>query len=94
MEKDRTCKSSLSQRCLPLKHSVTIVSMLNSISSHFFLPLLLLAVVFVYDYLPGAETLGSRHLQGGRRARVLEEDLIWTYIVNWLQPLDQYIHLV
>ena len=40
------------------------------------------AVVFVYDYLPGAETLDSRHLQGGRRARALPESLLWDYIVQ------------
>lgn len=40
------------------------------------------AVVFVYDYLPGAETLDYRHLHGGRRARALEESLLWDYIVQ------------
>ena len=40
------------------------------------------AVVFVYDYLPGAETLDSRHLQGGRRAGALQENLLWDYVVQ------------
>jgi PAB-dependent poly(A)-specific ribonuclease subunit 3 len=40
------------------------------------------SVVFVYDYLPGAETLDSRHLQGGRHARALPESLLWDYIVQ------------
>lgn len=40
------------------------------------------SVVFVYDYLPGAETLRSKHLQGGRRASTVEEDVLWTYTVQ------------
>lgn len=40
------------------------------------------AVVFVYDYIPGADTLHSRHLQGGRRARAVQEDLLWDYLIQ------------
>ena len=45
------------------------------------------AVVFVYDYLPGAETLHSRHLQHGRRARAMQEDLIWDYLIQLVSAL-------
>lgn len=41
-----------------------------------------IAVVFVYDYLPGADTLHSRHLQSGRRARAMQEDLLWDYLIQ------------
>jgi PAB-dependent poly(A)-specific ribonuclease subunit 3 len=40
------------------------------------------SVVFVYDYLPGADTLHSRHLQSGRRARAVQEDLLWDYLIQ------------
>ena len=42
----------------------------------------LVAVVFVYDYVPGAETLQARHLTGGHRARALQEDLLWDYVIQ------------
>ncbi len=49
------------------------------------------AVVFVYDYHPGAETLYSRHLQQGRRAGWLPEDLVWEYVIQ-LVSLLQVVH--
>lgn len=42
----------------------------------------LAAVVFVYDYIPGADTLHSKHLEGGRRARAVQEDLLWDYLIQ------------
>ena len=52
------------------------------LSSTYLTSPLFAAVVFVYDYLPGAETLDSRHLQSGRRARALSESLLWDYVVQ------------
>ena len=41
----------------------------------------------MYDYLPGAESLHSRHLQGGRRARAVQEDLLWDYLIQLVATL-------
>ena len=44
-------------------------------------------MVFVYDYLPGSETLDSRHLQRGHRVCVVGEDLLWDYLIQLVAVL-------